>query len=167
MVCYVFTHIETYMINPYIRAPRSEDVDFIYEHLREADREEIKAIGFDSLPALRLGYKFSTHMYTGVEPDGTPCFLMGAVVLPDNPIGNIWLLGTDAIERHSRTFLRNSKPVLEEVFNDTGALALSNSVHAKNLVHIRWLQWLGFTFIQKVYLPPHGEEFIEFVKLRG
>jgi len=67
-------------------------------------------------------------------------------VVPEGKFGTVWLLGTDEIFTHaSRDFLRLSKEWLSEVsapFESVG-----NLVDARNTVHIRWLEWLGFEFI--------------------
>jgi hypothetical protein len=78
--------------------------------------------------------------------------------------GSIWLLATDDIEKYQITFLRHSKKVLKELQQDY--LALHNYVDARNSLHIKWLKWMGFTFINK--LDRFGVEqrpFYEFVRI--
>ena len=77
------------------------------------------------------------------------------------------LLGTDAMLddlQDQRTFLRQSKEVLRELHHQF--ILLFNEVDARNTVHIRWLRWMGFTFVR--YRPNYGTEgrpFYEFCKV--
>ncbi len=57
--------------------------------------------------------------------------------------GAPWLLGTDALERHARDFLRGSLHWVAEMRQRY--TLLQNVVDDRNVVSKRWLQWLGFT----------------------
>lgn len=92
--------------------------------------------------------------------------MMGVVKQP-GPLDTIWLLGTDAIEQNAIPFAKQSKPILDYMFKETQSKGFYNYTWVGNTLHHKWLKWLGFSFLRKVNLGPHNEEFFEFVKLRG
>lgn len=71
-------------------------------------------------------------------------------------VGNVWLLGTPAIEDIKVPFLRQSRSWLDRI--SKGFTGLRNHVHENNVLHIRWLRWLEFTFIRR------HNGFMEFAK---
>jgi hypothetical protein len=121
----------------YWRELQDGDIEYIAGNLRPHDKEEVLVFGLEPLQGLQVSVDLSSKVLTLVEPDGTPACLVGVT-----STHKIWLLGTDAIERHPKTFLRHSQTVLDILF--TGHPFLWNFVLAKNTVHIKWLQWLGF-----------------------
>jgi len=92
---------------------------------------------------------------------------MWGVVPETKTAGRIWMLGCQSMMDDSsdrRTFLRESKRELIKVHEQYPVLF--NVVDARNKVHIRWLQWMGFTFIQKhPQWGPEGRLFYEFVRI--
>jgi hypothetical protein len=110
------------------------------------------------------GLKMGDKTLTMVAPTGIPVGLLGVGKSMIEGAGSIWLLATDDIEKYQITFLRHSKKVLKELQQDY--LALHNYVDARNSLHIKWLKWMGFTFINK--LDRFGVEqrpFYEFVRI--
>jgi hypothetical protein len=132
--------------------------------MRKADVDEVRAAaGLDPVQALISGFQDSTPCYTA-EWKGEP-FLMFGVVPVDEVSGAIWLLGTPKVKEARVAFLKESKRVVA-AFHDEYPL-LFNYVDARNTVHIRWIKWLGFQFINKH--PNHGyegREFHEFIRIR-
>ena len=139
----------------YWRGLEDGDLEYIAANLRPQDKEEVLLFGVEPLQGLEVSVDLSTTCLTLVEPDGTPAALLGVT-----PQHKVWLLGTDAIDRHPMTFLRHSKPVLEQLF--IGHPYLWNFVHKKNIVHIKWLEWLGFDFLPEVTWV--GSKFLGFHK---
>jgi RimJ/RimL family protein N-acetyltransferase len=77
--------------------------------------------------------------------------------------GNPWLLGTDALRRVSREFLRQCPDYvtrMQERFP-----RLENFVHAENRLSLRWLKWCGFT-LEETPVKIHGEDFYLFRRER-
>jgi hypothetical protein len=63
-----------------------------------------------------------------------------------------------------RWFLRKSKEVLAEMQKKYPLLF--NVVDARNEVHVKWIGWLGFTFVKKhLNWGPEGRMFYEFVRI--
>lgn len=110
------------------------------------------------------GFHYSKPCLTVDDEHGNPCLMMGVVPTEDPMVGAIWLLSSDIITRHPVTFLRQSKPMLQRFHQDYPVLC--NAVDARNTVHIKWLKWLGFTFINTVSGDGEGNlPFHTFVRL--
>lgn len=148
-----------------IRPATMEDCLILGPILRKADKEEIQASSGD-LPsdALLIGLRDS-ELCLSIVQDEKPLAMFGVVRMAENPsVGQVWLLGTDEIKAHSMEFLRKSKEWVERLHRDFPVLY--NNIDARNTVHIRWLQWLRFQFINE--LPSYGHEgrlFYHFVRI--
>lgn len=150
----------------YWRPPTREDCELIAANMRLEDIMECACLWHTPLDALLLGFEHSDVCYTLVDPEGEPVAMLGVVASPTyENFGSIWLLGTPGIEKFSYRFLRHSKKVLNEFYDETGYDAMYNYTHKDNVVHHKWLQWLGFTFLRRVNFGNSG--FIEFVRLKG
>mgnify|MGYP003132191626 CR=1 FL=1 len=141
-----------------------EDAKYIAMNLRKADIRELEALGVDNkYKQLKDAACLGGGCFTGMLYD-TPATMFGVVPIQEG-IGSIWLLGTNSItDRVPIGFLKYSRkllPVLMEPYNLVG-----NLVHKENKVHIKWLEWLGFTFIREVTYGPKNEQFIEFAKIK-
>lgn len=126
--------------------------------LRPADLVELEAHGeTNTLVALLRAVRRSEKSYT-VWLDDLPAAIFGVGRSPqDASVGVVWLLGTPEIETIKIQFLRESRKWLEEM--SQGYDLLTNVVHEDNQLHIRWLKWLGMSFIR------HQPPFVEFVKI--
>lgn len=131
-------------VNLYVQPAELEHCLYIAQNMREADRQEVSALsGKDPLDAMIVGYKYSDMPFT-IMADDKPAAMFGAgPVQPD--VGAVWLLGTDLILQNTTRFLRESRFWLDQVSKPYGLMC--NFVDARNTVHIRWIKWLGFTFI--------------------
>jgi hypothetical protein len=141
------------------------DVTKLWKTLRKADVEEIQAAsGLHPSEALLLGYEHSIECYT-IWAEGERLGMFGVVLEEVNPsIGRVWLLGTDLIPTHKIEFLRKSTEFVVD-FNKRFPV-LFNNIDARNEVHIKWLQWLGFSFINKIENYGHeGRLFYQFVRI--
>ena len=85
----------------------------------------------------------------------------------DGEAGKIWLLGTDQLVKDRINCIRFLRQARTEVDRLMGRYeVLFNVMDARNVVHRRWLQWMGFTFIAEH--PNYGAEgrlFLEFCKV--
>lgn len=126
----------------------------IAPRMREADAAEVfAATGRSPLSALRHSVARSDFVYT-IEFDGQPetVFGCGTVNLVCR-IGAPWLLGSDALERYYRHFLKGSRFWVSKMRREYSGLR--NIVDDRNEVSKRWLQWLGFTLSEPI---PMGYE---------
>lgn len=139
------------------------DCVYLAKHLREADKNEVQAVlGKCDLEALVLSWSHTKDPYTIFKGE-TPAGVFGvAPVWPG--IGCVWLVGTEDLVRNRWSFLRQSKGWLDRISSGYGLLY--NYVDERNTAHIRWIEWLGFTFIARH--ENHGYEqrpFLEFVRI--
>jgi hypothetical protein len=128
--------------------------------MRDSDRLEVEAMGYEPIPALAGGLRVSTKAWTGLV-DGRPCLIGG--VCPSSILGGIgvpWLLGTDDISRVRKQFLRQALECRNECLRMYPVLR--NNVDQRNTVAIRWLEWLGFDIGPAVELGVNGELFHPF-----
>lgn len=152
-------------MNKYLRQTDYEDVRYLAPRLRQADKDEcMAATGYDPKVALCIGLKFGDITQTMLAPDGEPLgmFGVGKSNVPD--AGAIWMVATDNLVKHQMKFLRLNKPVIETL--QTEYLALFNFVDARNTLHIKWLKWMGFTFIKRhEHWGFEKRPFYEFVRI--
>lgn len=150
-----------------IRPTTQDDIEFIAENIRKEDAEECEAAGFSPAAGLALSKGTSIVCKTLLTPDTLqPGAVMGVCPGFSPSWGAIWLLGTDDIKRYRVPFLRRSRQVLADLYDETRMEAFYNYSYVGNSVHHAWLRWLGFTFLRKVPLH-NGHEFYEFVKIKG
>lgn len=146
-----------------VRNTRLSDIPSLAPRLRRADINEVlSSSGHSAEKALWLGMFYSDRCLTGTINDLPVC--MFGVVPTDDISGAVWLLGTDDIFSIPTAFCRLTRKHLA-TFHESHSM-LFNFVDARNIMHIHWLQWAGFTFIAKH--PNHGVEkclFLEFVKV--
>lgn len=140
-----------------VRAASRNDVMALRYSLRTADLVELQAHKISPEEALLNGHKHSLpHAFT-VTVDNRPAAMFGVVPVTDSEFGAIWFLGSKLIHKIKLQFLRESRTWLDTLSQDYQLLF--NDVHHDNKLHIRWLKWLGFSFLH--YEAP----FIEFVKI--
>ena len=125
-----------------------EDIDYIAPRLRKADKNEcLAATGKQPLDVLYTSLLQGDINLTLNAPDGERVGLCGVAPSPLENSGAVWMCATDAIFKHQMAFLRRSKAALDYLSQDYAVLY--NCVDARNTVHIKWLKWMGFTFIAK------------------
>lgn len=127
--------------NFYIRPSEAEDIMYLHDKLRQADIEEITALGSNPLTSLCEGYIFSQECYTCVynnEPSG----MFGLSYF--NGEGSIWFLGTDNIQKVPKEWIKQGRQYINHFLEIYPIL--SNMVSINNKAHIRWLKYLGAIF---------------------
>ena len=135
------------MITLTTRTTTTEDVEWVASHLREADLEEVKAsTGRSPLETLTLGVDGSIIHESILADSDKPIAIFGVVETAPNTAA-VWMLGTKEIETHAKPWLRQSKKAMSEL-NEKYEL-LYSYVDARNTLHIRWLKWVGYSFIAK------------------
>jgi hypothetical protein len=127
--------------------------------VRDEDMAEVAAAtGSTVLQALLEGLRLSSSCYCLLK-ERFPVAVFGiAPVEPRPGYGAIWLLGTHEIKDIRWLFLRESRSWLREL--EQGYDVIGNVVDARNELHIRWLKWLGFTFIREI--PEFGKAKLPF-----
>lgn len=132
-----------------VRPADLADADALGPRLRQADRDECwAAAGLTGPEALRAGVESCPEPYA-VVASGEAIALFGVTPLGGRA-GAPWLLGSDRVLEHYFEFARRSRDEFERLRAPWSYLV--NYVDDRNHLHRRWLQWLGFDFVE---LEPH------------
>jgi hypothetical protein len=152
-------------MDKYLTPTTVDDITYIAPRLRTADHQEcLAATGREPLGVLMESLEIGAKTLTMRSPTGQRVGLLGVVQSPIPEAGAIWLCATDDIYQWQMTFLRQSKLVLPKL--QANYLALYNYVDARNTVHLKWLKWMGFTFINKhEHFGVEQRLFYEFVRI--
>lgn len=124
------------------------DADVLARTLRHADRLEIQAVeGRDPAETLREGIASSDPCWAVLNASGGLISLFGVVPDVGNPrSGMIWLLGSEELANNRFTVLRASRAWVDRVHQQYDYFW--NYVDSRNQVHISWLHWCGFRFVE-------------------
>ena len=145
-----------------IRPAEGIDIDIIACDMRPADLAEIAATGtVDPYDALTNCMTLSMPSCYTMTADDLPIAMLGTApveLIPD--FGSIWLLGTEEIEEHPVALLRLCKKILPRLM--TPYDMLFNLMDVRNELHVKFVKWLGFTFIRERPFGPEGLPFYEF-----
>jgi hypothetical protein len=137
-----------------LERPTAEHIQLVADRMRQADRDEVEA-GSDRTPhgALVYSVENSTGAWTALF-DGVPAAIFGVGDINIlTRVGAPWMLGTDDLERNFRPFLRTSISFRDQLLQRYSILR--NFVDVRNTVSIRWLEWLGFTFLDPITVRGH------------
>lgn len=148
-----------------IRRATEEDARSLAPKLRKADVDEIAAVGgYSPLDTLLLSLQVAEVNYAVVA--GDEVLAMFGVTRINEIAGAPWVLASDDLMKFRRVFLRWSKKFADAMNADFPVLA--NLTDARNIAHVRWLRWCGFTFIkQHDDFGPEGRTFYEFARVKG
>jgi hypothetical protein len=133
----------------YVEHSSIRDAHFISTRLRRADAAEIAAVTVE--PPVRVlvnGITQSDPCFTVKTAGGEPCGLFGIRDSGHPESAVVWMLGTDHLTTNGRTFLRHSRHWLDELHKNHRLLF--NVIDARNTVHRRWLDWMGFDEVQEI-----------------
>ena len=135
-------------MKPYIKVATIQDAINLSKDLRKEDIEEIKAYAnIKPKEALILGIRTSKIPLGVFNQKGEIVSLCGVRSI-NSYLGQVWLLASPKIQDNfSMTFLRHCRAVADVLTKDHKILF--NYVDARNELHIKWLKWCGFTFINK------------------
>lgn len=148
----------------YVRPSTQDDVDYLANNLRPEDREEVLASHGSTQDVLQLGFDESDECWTIVVTDTEEIAGMYGVGTLDNGVGVPWLLTAPALEKVYMPFLRQSKQWVKDI--NKKYPVLTNAVDEDYKVSIKWLQFVGFTFIKRHETWGVGNKpFLEFVRI--
>lgn len=148
-----------------VREATEVDCIIIAANLRDADKEEMLALGHnpgDELGLLLHGLNSPDGALVVCGDDNVPFIIAGTVPTEDPKVGIVWALGTDGVYSNYRYFLKNTRG-WADMFNSRYEV-ICNIVHSKNELHIRWLQWSGFELMNDHEV--NGNKFISFRRVR-
>ena len=151
-------------MNVHVRQSTQEDIDYLCNNLRPEDREEVIASHGSTKEALQLGFDISEECVTFIVTETNEIAGIYGVAKQCDTVACVWLLTTPAVTKIWITFLRESKRLTKEM--NKKYTILTNSVDAEYTTSIRWLKFLGFTFIKKHDQWGVGNKpFLEFVRI--
>lgn len=146
---------------PSIVDATTEHLEYIQQNMREADREELwAAYHMDPAHSLQISMLCSTRCWTGLI-DGVPICMFGVVPASlVESVGRPWMIGTPAVEKFDRIFLKHCHEVVKNMASEYKTLY--NFVDLRNKKAIRWLKWLGFTMEEPAPFGPFNLPFRRF-----
>lgn len=150
----------------YVREARMADAFDLASRLRQADKDEVRAAaGLLPVAALHEGILTSDPCHTMCKASGEVVAVFGVAPQPEPLLGGVWMLASPGLEDLQRPFLRKCRDWVDEL--NARYPILFNYVDARNTLHIKWLRWCGFTFIN--LHEAYGFErkpFYEFVRIK-
>lgn len=123
-----------------VRPAIKTDIQHIYEHIHSLDKQELDALHRDPLESLTFGFDRSSPCVTAISKDEMLCM---AGVVPMENGGVLWIITTQAVDRHQTAFLRASRKFVSEA--RARYPRLENMIDARNDRLVAWCRWLGFT----------------------
>ena len=151
--------------NNHFRLSTLEDIKYLAPRLRTSDKKEILAsVGLTPYEAMMIGYLENVIVFTIVNKNNEPVAIFGINDVGQN-VGAIWLLATDKLKDIQYSFLRENKKVID--FLNTKYKILWNFVDCRNSLHIKWLKWCGFKFINKQNYGVLNKPFYEFIRINN
>lgn len=146
-----------------IRDASDDDIRYVANNLREADRREACRItdSDDAVRAVVDSARLSRFTLVGLGSDQTPVAVAGVAGAGTDSYGIPWLVGTDGITRRPLQFLRKARGVLDLMFERSGHDTFYNVVDVENQVHQQWLVWIGAEIASEP-VQVHGFDFFPF-----
>jgi Protein of unknown function (DUF2833) len=133
-----------------VRKATETDAIAIASELRKEDLIEMRSFHENVNPSVTLieGVNLSTDQcWTILDTSQIPVAIFGVTPVIQGLYGAVWMLGTDRIRLISTEFLRKCldwMPLLHK-----NHPLIGNVVFAGNKLHIKWLKYMGFSFINK------------------
>ena len=142
-------------------APATEDeIRFVSERLREADRAEVLALGMRPEAGLRLSAAGADYVWCG-RINGIPSMIFGCSRNLLSERGEVWALGTDNCTSHPREMLVYGRSVLRMMLDIFPVL--ENYCDARYEKSLRWLRRIGFTIGEPESFGVNGVPFCHIV----
>lgn len=142
-----------------LREATLHDVVELALNLREADRQELWAVGHDDPVKPILEGVLHSDWSKAALVDGEVVCIFGLAnqrtVL--TAAGIPWMLGTPLVAQHARVFMQMSRAYIAQMLREYDQLF--NVVHAPNHLAKGWLRRMGFQLEPARPLGPHGELF--------
>lgn len=149
----------------HVRASTQEDVEYLVDNLREEDRLEVLSSHGSTKEALQIGFDCSDECWTIIVTDTNEIAGMYGLCELDEMVAEPWLLTSPAIRKVWLPFLRQSREWVIE-WNKRYPV-LTNACDERYTVALKWLQFVGFTFIKRHDTYGKGDKpFLEFVRIQ-
>jgi hypothetical protein len=124
-----------------IRPAEPHDAVELARRMRREDADEVEATGgFTPLEAILTSMRYSEEAWTATF-DGEVAAMYGVARLARRN-GAAWLLTSDLVERHAKTFWKACCRELPKLFERWDVLA--NAIDQRHEKAVRWARRLGF-----------------------
>lgn len=141
------------------RDPTTDDIDHLASHMRKADIDECRAAsGRSPLEAVVASVEASEEAHT-LLLRGEVAAIWGVVRI-DEFTGLVWMLTTDAVEKHRDAFDWAGQLVLPVLLTRWDRLV--NAIKDDNTRALRWGERVGFRFGDRFTFGPEGATFVHF-----
>ncbi|MBW2636598.1 MAG: hypothetical protein JRC86_03565 [Deltaproteobacteria bacterium] len=139
-------------------------LEFIGRYLlRDADKQELSVNGDPGVRLSKTVQDSDDNAWITYSRDtGFILALFGWVHEPRVRGRIIWMVGTKALNDYKSPFYHVSKQILEHWLDESGIL--HNFIDTRNVMHMQWLEGLGFSFPEELSLDINGVKFQYFVK---
>jgi hypothetical protein len=134
-------------------------VTALLAHIREADRVELEAIRGWTVEHELIHAIDKSSRARACICDGKVLAIFGDVA-HDSVYGLPWMVSSTWIEAHRRAFLTECVDVVADM--RTRHQRLINFADVRNTQAVRWLKWLGFTFLPAIPYGVNQELFYPF-----
>lgn len=137
-----------------VRKATEADAHSLASRLRQADLLELSALNMGTpSEVLAEGVRVSSKCLVAVDDDDQPQIIFGVNPSHSPSEGWVWMVASDDLEKHWRQVLRESRLWLS--YLTEGYASTGNIVHSQNIIHIKWLRWLGYAFYADVQFNGH------------
>lgn len=125
-----------------------EHANYLKDSLRFLDQRECLIHGVTPLEALTDPFMVTGTRTFTIKYKDEVIGMCGTVPV-DSKSARVWMLGSEGINKHWRSFLRGSKDVITILQGEYEKI--ENFVPADHEDTIMWLQWCGFDFDENLY----------------
>ena len=146
-----------------IRSIEPGDLQYLADHLREADKAELEAASGnrDFLSRLSMSVDLSEQVQV-VEADDVPVLLFGIAAMNDDTKA-IWCVGTETMIRFRRALVEDADKIIAGWFEVHPMVQrLVNVTYTQNQAHHAWLRMLGAVIHPAEPMGPQGALFHPF-----
>lgn len=150
------------ILENYDELKHKEDVLYIADNLRNQDKEELKACGYDNFLAVILSSLNGAGISFIVKSvDHKPLCVFGISSHKDKNLGTpIWFLSVDCIDEYRKEFIYYAGQVVKLWAENFGKLY--NYVSVGNTKSMTWLKRLGAKFSKPIPYGANGDLFVRF-----
>lgn len=139
-----------------------EDVKELTPNLRQADINEVTALGSEPYKSLLKGFIFSDKCFSAKLQNKTiGMFGVSSYNMPKG-FGVIWFLGSDECTKHPVTFVKQGIKYINKYLLKYDILL--NIVDSRNTSHIKWLKAIGMTVTNPTNI--NNIKFYQFYKVK-
>lgn len=138
------------------------DLCRVWEDIREDDRRELSANGLVDPEMIETNLlNMGARMQTWDTDEGPVC-IYGSTPTQNPMVGLVWSLTANAAMPRWRFHAREAEGMLQ--WCAEGYDVLANFKDARNTTQVKWLQKVGFTFINRHQMP-NGLTYLEFLRI--